>query len=188
MPKINATWHRQHPMPKNPTAEDRMAWHQEHAEQCGCRPIPARIAALMKRALPPLPSPRPSARPSTRRYAAKRARLAAPAQQSTLARLRALCLALPDATEVEAWGHPTFRVADKIFAGFGEEDGVATLGVKTTLDRQATLVGTDPRFTIARYVGKHGWVSMTLAGTIDWNEVEARVRESYELVGNKRRR
>jgi len=31
-------------------------------------------------------------------------------------RLRSICLALPETTEVEAWGEPTFRVKGKIFA------------------------------------------------------------------------
>src|SRR5688572_21130532 len=33
-----------------------------------------------------------------------------------LTRLRKMCLALPEAHEVEAWGEPTFRVRNKIFA------------------------------------------------------------------------
>ena len=33
-------------------------------------------------------------------------------------RLRAICLALPEATEKIAWGEPTFRVRDKLFAQF----------------------------------------------------------------------
>lgn len=35
---------------------------------------------------------------------------------SPLSRLRKLCLALPEAHEVEAWGEPTFRVKNKMFA------------------------------------------------------------------------
>ena len=35
---------------------------------------------------------------------------------SPLTRLRKLCLALPEAHEVEAWGEPTFRVRNKMFA------------------------------------------------------------------------
>lgn len=31
--------HRQHRMPKNPTEEQRIAWHIEHAKHCGCREI-----------------------------------------------------------------------------------------------------------------------------------------------------
>lgn len=38
-------------------------------------------------------------------------------------RLRAICLALPEAAEKEAWGDPTFRVRDKIFAMEKRGDG-----------------------------------------------------------------
>ena len=43
-----------------------------------------------------------------------------------LADLRDLCLALPEATEVEAWGRPTFR-AGKIFAMYNGDDEHAVL-------------------------------------------------------------
>jgi hypothetical protein len=36
--------------------------------------------------------------------------------RSPLPRLRRLCLALPEAHEVTAWGEPTFRVRNKMFA------------------------------------------------------------------------
>lgn len=46
---LNAEWHRAHPMPKNPTFEQRVAWHREHAEVCGCRKdMPADIAAAIE--------------------------------------------------------------------------------------------------------------------------------------------
>jgi predicted DNA-binding protein (MmcQ/YjbR family) len=99
-----------------------------------------------------------------------------------LEHVRAIVRRLPETTEVEAWGHPTFRVKDKIFVGYGVENGGASLGVKTTPDMQAALVSSDPRFSIAAYVGKHGWVSMSLAGAVDLAEVEALVRGSYRLV------
>ena len=38
-------------------------------------------------------------------------------------RLRAICLALPEAVEKEAWGDPTFRVQGKIFAMEKRGDG-----------------------------------------------------------------
>ena len=34
----------------------------------------------------------------------------------SLTRLRNFCLSLPEAHEVEAWGEPTFRVKNKMFA------------------------------------------------------------------------
>jgi len=37
-------------------------------------------------------------------------------REDPLKRLRKVCLALPGAHEVEAWGEPTFRVRNKLFA------------------------------------------------------------------------
>ena len=39
-----------------------------------------------------------------------------------LDRLRTICLALPEAHEVEAWGTPTFRVKNKLFAMWASSD------------------------------------------------------------------
>ncbi len=41
--KINAVWHKANKMPKNPTIEQRITWHQEHAKYCACRPIPKKL-------------------------------------------------------------------------------------------------------------------------------------------------
>jgi len=35
--KINKAWHLSHPMPKNPTIDERIAWHMEHLKNCQCR-------------------------------------------------------------------------------------------------------------------------------------------------------
>lgn len=43
MSKTNAVWHRENPLPNNATLEERMDWHKRHAENCGCRPMPASI-------------------------------------------------------------------------------------------------------------------------------------------------
>jgi hypothetical protein len=48
MSKLNAAWHARHVMPKNPTEEQRIAWHVEHARHCACRPMPPKLAAAMK--------------------------------------------------------------------------------------------------------------------------------------------
>ena len=37
MGKINADWHKANPMPKNPTADQRLDWHLEHLQFCACR-------------------------------------------------------------------------------------------------------------------------------------------------------
>jgi hypothetical protein len=47
-PRLNAAWHGSHRMPKNPTTEQRLAWHVAHQKHCGCRPMPATLRALMR--------------------------------------------------------------------------------------------------------------------------------------------
>jgi len=41
-------WHEQNRMPKNPTPQQRVEWHIEHARNCQCRPIPDGVIALLK--------------------------------------------------------------------------------------------------------------------------------------------
>src|SRR3990172_8219319 len=64
-----------------------------------------------------------------------------------LERLRAICLALPEATEKIAWGEPTFRVRDKIFAQCDNNhhgSGHFAVWCKAEPGAQEILVGTDP--------------------------------------------
>lgn len=105
-------------------------------------------------------------------------------------RLRALCLALPEATEVAMRRGPTYRVADKIFAMDRihprGEGGVATVWCKAPPGSQAVLIGADPgRFFAPPYVGPKGWVGMRLDRDPDWNEVAALVERSYRLIAPK---
>jgi len=105
--------------------------------------------------------------------------------RSTLAEIRRLCLALPETAETLTWGQPHFRVRGKIFAGFGDHGGKATLGFK--LEREhADAVVQDPRFARAPYVGAHGWISMDAAGIRDWDEVRAFLVESYRLIAPRK--
>ena len=48
LPRLNADWHRAHRMPKSPSLAQRIAWHEEHSRVCGCRPMPDRIAAVLR--------------------------------------------------------------------------------------------------------------------------------------------
>lgn len=102
-------------------------------------------------------------------------------------RLRALCLALPEATEKQAWGDPTFRVRDKIFAMEKRGDGRVSVWCKAAPGSQEVLVGADPdRFFVPPYVGPKGWVGMRLDNDVDWAEVGVVVSRSYRLIAPKR--
>ena len=49
MEALNANWHRQHPMMKNPSLEKRLRWHLAHARACGCRGIPQSLLVEIRR-------------------------------------------------------------------------------------------------------------------------------------------
>lgn len=48
MNKINKEWHLANKMPKNPTTDQRIKWHLEHAKKCKCRPLHGKILEVIK--------------------------------------------------------------------------------------------------------------------------------------------
>jgi predicted DNA-binding protein (MmcQ/YjbR family) len=107
---------------------------------------------------------------------------------SSLDRARALCLALPEAFELETWDHPTFRVGSgrgKIFCT-AAQDGSSLTVKADPIEREALLVQGDP-FYVPPYVGGKGWVGVLTerAGT-DWEEVAELIATSYCLIAPKR--
>ena len=48
--RLNKEWHLAHPMPKNPSLQQRIEWHIEHFKNCNCRhDIPEKLKEEMKR-------------------------------------------------------------------------------------------------------------------------------------------
>jgi len=107
-----------------------------------------------------------------------------------LERLRKVCLALAEATEKEAWGDPTWRVRDRIFAmqKGNYEGGRPSVWFKAPEGGQDVLVGADPdRFFVPPYVGHKGWVGLHLDGDdVDWEELRDLIEDSYDLIAPKR--
>jgi len=104
-----------------------------------------------------------------------------------LDRLRAICLALPEAIERETWGQATFRVREKIFAMGSASDGRARVSCKARPGLQAALVQADPaRFFVPPYVGPKGWLGVCLGDMTDWEELADLIEESYRMTAPKR--
>ena len=105
-----------------------------------------------------------------------------------LADVRRVCLALPEAVEVEAWGRPTFRAGKgKMFAVFegDDEHPYAVIFKPEPAERPALLQ--DKRFYSPAYYGSSGWVALDLTATPpDWDEVGELMATSYRQVANKR--
>ena len=109
-----------------------------------------------------------------------------------LTRLRKLCLALPEAHEVEAWGEPTFRVRNKLFAMYADASshhggGRPAVWCKAGPGNQDLMGRAAPdRFFVPPYVGPSGWVGVWLDGNAQWAEIGELLRDAYRLTAPKR--
>jgi hypothetical protein len=105
-------------------------------------------------------------------------------------RVRAICLALPDAAEATNHGRPCFTVRDKTFVMFMDDhhgDGRLAIWCKATPDAQRMLVDSDPeRFFVPPYVGPRGWVGARLDRRPEWGAVAAIIEEAHTLAAPKR--
>ena len=100
--------------------------------------------------------------------------------------LRAICLALPEASEKEAWGDPTWRIRDKIFAMEKRGDGRISVWCKAPPGSQEILVESAPAlYFVPPYVGHKGWVGMRLDAKPDWDEAAMLIKRSYSLIAPK---
>ena len=111
---------------------------------------------------------------------------------SPLPRIRRLCLALPEAHEVEAWGEPTFRVKNKMFATYARPDshhgaGRPAVWCKSTLDNQALMIAARPKdYFKPAYVGPSGWIGVWLDRPRVWATLPEILEDAYRLVAPKR--
>jgi len=114
--------------------------------------------------------------------------------RTPLARLRALCLKLPEAHEVKAWGEPTFRVRNKMFAMYASAQthhgrGCPAVWCKGTPMDQEYLVRSNPRrFFVPPYVGPYGWIGIRLDGRPNWKVVTELLSIAYERAAPKKLR
>ena len=104
---------------------------------------------------------------------------------AALAKIRKICLSLPDTKETMTWGKPHFRVGEKIFAGYAEENGKCVVGFKLEM-AHASIAVQVPGFSRAPYVGHKGWVSLETDSVKDWDEVREMILESYRLIAPKK--
>lgn len=110
--------------------------------------------------------------------------------KNPLPRLRKLCVALPEAHEVEAWQTPTWRVRNKMFAMYTDHmhhDPHVSVWIKAAHGNNDIMIATDPkRFFIPPYVGAGGWVGVRLDVKVDWEELADLLCDGYRLVAPKR--
>jgi hypothetical protein len=102
-----------------------------------------------------------------------------------LARLRALCLALPEVTEKVSHGEPTWFVR-KTFVTYADQhhDDRVAFWCAAPPGAQEELVAMAPtRFFRPPYVGGRGWVGVYLdVDDVDWDEIAELVTDAYREI------
>jgi predicted DNA-binding protein (MmcQ/YjbR family) len=112
--------------------------------------------------------------------------------RNPLSHLRKVCLALPEAHEVEAWGEPTFRVKNKIFAMYASENthhgaGRPGVWIKSKHVVQEIVLQSNPdQYFKPPYVGPAGWTGAFLDGKPDWETIGELVLDAYRLTAPKK--
>jgi predicted DNA-binding protein (MmcQ/YjbR family) len=106
-------------------------------------------------------------------------------ESQLLARLREICLKLPEVRETTKWGHPTFEAGKKMFAVLDNYQDSPCIAFRAALEHVPTLLA-DQRFFEAPYAARHGWVCLHADGPLDLQEIESLLRDSYRLVALKR--
>ena len=108
-------------------------------------------------------------------------------QDDVLARIRELCLALPETSERLSHGAPTFFVRGKrafvMVLNNHHGDGRFAIWCAAPEGMQKMLAEADPeRFFVPPYVGHRGWLGMRLDRGVRWEELAGIVEDAYAEV------
>jgi predicted DNA-binding protein (MmcQ/YjbR family) len=104
--------------------------------------------------------------------------------EQTLAKLRALCLALPETSETASWNHPNFKAGKKTFVAFERVKGRASIAFRLEPGEVERLLQRTQFFETP--YGRGLWASLWADGPIDWPAVQELVERSYRVVAVKR--
>jgi hypothetical protein len=109
----------------------------------------------------------------------------------TLARIRKICLALPEAEERVSHGEPTWFVGKKVFAMFSNNhhnDGHIAVTVPAAIGIQEMLIKKSPKkFYCPPYVGCRGWIGIEVNRVSD-EELRLHIQEAWRLIAPKKLR
>jgi hypothetical protein len=112
-------------------------------------------------------------------------------REAVLARIRVICLALPETTERLSHGAPTFFVRGKraflMVLTDHHGDGRFALWCAAPDGMQKMLVEADPeRFFVPPYVGHRGWLGVRLDRGLHWDELTGIAEDAYAEVAPAR--
>jgi len=108
-------------------------------------------------------------------------------REKVLAKLREICLALPETSERPSHGAPTFFIREKrsflMVLTNHHGDGRFAIWCAAPEGMQKMLVDADgERFFVPPYVGHRGWLGVRLDRGIHWDELAGIVEDAYAEV------
>lgn len=108
-----------------------------------------------------------------------------------LARVRAIALKMPGASERKSYGEPTFFIGKRVFAMMSidhHEDGRLAVVLPLADGEQERLLAENPkRYYYPAYVGPSGWVGIHLSHISD-AALRQHIESSWALVAPKKLR
>jgi len=113
-----------------------------------------------------------------------------PRSDEPLARVRELCLALPETEERLSHGAPAFFVRGKrtfvMYLDDHHGDGRLALWCAAPDGLQRGLVEAAPeRYFVPPYVGHRGWIGVRLDRDLPWEEIAGAIEDAYVTVAPK---
>lgn len=96
-----------------------------------------------------------------------------------------LARALPESEEHDHWGHPAFRVGERIFAVLWPKERIVIL--KLPREQQHALLSSDPyTFTTDQWVeqGEEGWTKILLKGVTP-GDFEEHLEHAWRAVATQ---
>ena len=106
------------------------------------------------------------------------------------ARVRSICMALPEVTEKVSHGGPSFFVRKQflqLWPNGHHDHQFPHLWCAAPLGAQEALVVSDPdRYFRPPYVGGRGWIGVRLDRDMDWDELAAICADAYRAVAPPR--
>jgi hypothetical protein len=93
-----------------------------------------------------------------------------------------MAMSLPETEEQDHWGHPGFRVGERIYAVLWPKERIAIL--KLSQDDQHTLLSMDPyTFTVDQWA-EQGWTKILLKG-ITTSDLQDQLERAWRQVAPK---
>lgn len=108
-----------------------------------------------------------------------------------LARIRKICLALPETSERPSHGAPTFFIrGTRAFVMFHDNhhgDGRLAIWCAAAPEIQSMLVGSGSvHYFVPPYVGHLGWLGVRLDRRLAWSTIAGLIEDAYLTVAPKR--